>query len=405
MDSRIRRRFDAATVALPAAWRRYAALLLLFDAPLSAGVPVRAQPGPPPAQTSRVTSRPASVARSRTTFASTDVLATVEGQRITRSELTYFWLQTDVNAVSALGALVADSWKATRGAAPTLQLRTEAIYRKLYGRGQQHYARVLWNLILNRVVAVKAARSGIVVTGTDARAYAHVLLDEVRSQRGLTLSDDRLLETFHIPRDVFMQDMLFRVRAEKLLEASIARRNGHPLRAEDWLVLRQLFAAANSGATPEATEQNFVEAKRRLQGWLVEIKGGKKLEEAASEHNQDATRASGGLRGPSLRGTGDPTLEAAILQLAPGALSEPLRAKNGWYVFRVEQRGAAIPEPDRKRAWRQVVEARLTDFLKELRATAKIKTDVPIPADPQQQSAPGPMPPGEMPPPPPGKQP
>jgi hypothetical protein len=330
-----------------------------------------------------------------------DVVATVEGQPITRQELTYFWLKADARAASLLGGLLADRWTANRGASPGYTVSEAEIYQRLYADPNRGYVAMLSNLITTKLAAVEARRKGILVTPTQGWAKAHEMFDQVRMQQNSNLSDEEMIKTYRLPRDIFLNDMMFRVRAEKLLAAEIARRNGHPIGPEDWGVIRELFVGVTPVSDAGDTERKFSEAKQRIEGWAQEVKGGRRMEDVAREHNENFTRAQGGLRGVCLRGTGSPELEKAIFALKPGEMSAPLRSRNGWYVFTLERRGNEISEQERSLAWKQIVEARLPAYLSDLRKRAKITSIYPLPVETPPAAVP--IAPGDadMPPPPP----
>jgi len=349
--------------------------------------------------------RAAPKAPARPPLQGADVVAIVEGQPITRRELTYYWLQVDKRGPSMLLAnLLIDRWKADKGASRRYTFTDTEIYDRLYAGQESLVADVLSSLVTSRLVEIEAKRKGIVVTRTQALARAHELFDQFRKQRNITQTDDELIEQLHLPRDIFLADMAYRVRTEKLLAADIAERNGHPINPDDWVVVRQLFVEVPPTLNADEKEKRFADARRTLETWVLEIKGGKSMEEVAREHNDDATKETDGLRGAALRGTGTKSLEDAIFALKPGELSAPLRAENGWYVFRVERRGNAIPEEERQQAWKQVVEARQPAYLLALRQKAHITSTIPLPP-PETPSASATDAPADhrlMPPPPPG---
>lgn len=310
-----------------------------------------------------------------------DVVATVDGQAITRRELTYVWLQTNAKTKEIIGELLAEQWTKNQGASPNYSVSSQAILQKLYSVPPENYANILSNLVTTRLVALRAKQAGVVVTKAQAQALAHELLETVRKQSKSNLSDDELLRQFKVPRDVFEKDMIFRLQAERLLSASIAKRNKHPIGESDWVVTRELFAEAKQGKTPEETERNFADAKTRLEAWIKEVGMGKTLEQAAREHNENTTKETGGSRGAVLRGTGTPAVETAIFATKPGQLSPPVRAANGWYVFQVERLGKQISAAERKQGWQTVIEARQNAFLYDLRKNAKIITNITLPLD------------------------
>ncbi len=315
------------------------------------------------------------------TYLGADVLATVEGEPITRRDFTAFWLKVDTQASRPMGAILLGKIQTQNALAPAYTVRDADIYKALYSGPSGAWATFLSNLITNRLVAREAARRHVVVTQSEAEAAGRALLKQAREQQGLTLSDADILDKFHVPRSLFFQEMTFKLQSERLYADSLARRNGHPLNAEDWIVLRSLFAGANIGTNAPKNAQEFSDAKTRVEKWAGEVKAGKAFSEVADAHNEDETRGQGGLRGPALRGTGTPDVENAVFQLQPGQMSKPLRTKDGWYIFLAEQRGAQIPQAERARAWQQIVDKRQTPFLAELRKHAKITCIIPLPDD------------------------
>ncbi len=311
-----------------------------------------------------------------------DVLATVEGEPITRRDFTAFWLKVDTQASRPLGAILLGRIQTQDALAPAYQVRDTDIYQALYSGPNEAWATFLSNLITNRLVAREAARRHVVVTQAEAEAAGRALLKQAREQQGLSLSDADILNNFHVPRSLFFQEMTFKLRSERLYADSLARRNGHPLNSDDWVVLRGLFAGANVGTDARKNAQEFSDAKTRVEKWAGEVKAGKSFSQVADAHNEDETRGQGGLRGAALRGTGTPEVEDAVFRLQSGQMSKPLKTKDGWYVFLVEQRGVQIAAPERARAWQQILDKRQTPFLAELRKRAKISCVISLSANP-----------------------
>jgi hypothetical protein len=163
-----------------------------------------------------------------------DVIATVEGQPITRRQLTYFWLQVDKRVPAMIGDLVAEQWRAGKGSAHMYTLTDAAIYRRLYGSPDPALSNILSSLITNRLIAIVATRKGILVTEEQAWARAHELFEQFRKQRGIKDSDEQLMAQFQLPRDVFLEDMYYRVRSEKLLAADMAAHHEPAVAPDAW---------------------------------------------------------------------------------------------------------------------------------------------------------------------------
>ena len=72
--------------------------------------------------------------------------------------------------------------------------------------------RTLSNLVTNRLVAREAKRQGVTVTPQESAQAGHALMDQVRAQKNIKLSDEQMLAQFHVPRDIFLEEMAFRLR-------------------------------------------------------------------------------------------------------------------------------------------------------------------------------------------------
>ena len=310
-----------------------------------------------------------------------DVVATVEGEPITRRQLTGFWVYSDPRTREALGRLLARKIVQGGNASAQYVISEDELSRALYTDNSLIPAQPLSTLVAQLLVAKAAAQEGIVVTATQAQAYAHALFNKRRQERHEDLTDDQIIAAEHIEKEPFLREMLFRARASRLLEGDVARKNGHPLVASDWLVLRQLYAAPPYGGTQD-TETRFAQAREQLAQMIKEVNGGQAMADVASRNNSDGTALSGGLRPPVLRGTGTKALEDVVFNLKPGELSEPLRGRQGWYAFRVEQRGDQIPVAAREESWNSLFDQLLPDLLARLRGTGHVTSSIPLPTNP-----------------------
>jgi hypothetical protein len=178
-------------------------------------------------------------------YKGTDVMASVDGRTITRRELTYFWVSIDRSAAESVGELLTERWRAAKGSLPAYTIPDTAIYAQLYGgkpaanSKPPPYTDVLTTLVANRLVEIEAGRKHIVVTPQEVRDAAHELFDQVRKRQGLKMTDEQMITSFHVPRDIFMEDMIYRLRLERLIAGDTVQRTGHPLTAEERANLKQ----------------------------------------------------------------------------------------------------------------------------------------------------------------------
>ncbi|MDE2126710.1 MAG: peptidylprolyl isomerase [Armatimonadetes bacterium] len=307
-----------------------------------------------------------------------DVLATVDGFHITRRAVARNWVQIDPKALDVLGRVLQDRWMAGRPGSAAV-VPSAALYSALFASSSQ-WKSVLKGMIDSRVVADAAALAHIQVTHAEMQQRAHELLNTVRQQQGITASDVELVRRNHIPMPLFLQDMAYRIRCERLLKQSIAAHNGHAISVDDWVEVRLLFAAIPSTSTPAERAAQTAAAHDRIARWLSEVTQGRAMADVARDHNEDTTRSEAGLNGPWLRGTGDPVLEKVVFALKPGQTSGIVQAANGFYVFRCEKRGATVSLDDRNIGWQQVLKNRLPAFVAGLRLKAHVTSVVPLPA-------------------------
>lgn len=312
-------------------------------------------------------------------YLGTDVVATVEGDKITRRELTYYWFQIQPDSANILGKTLADSFRRDRGAGHTYAITDTQIYATLYGEDRPELANILSSLIMNRLVAKVSERQGIAVTQTQAEAHAHELFEQFRAQRNVKYSDAEIMKMYKIPKDVFLQDMLYQLRVEKLVEADIAARNGHPLTADDWVLVRQLAAPIVPAKDAVDRRQKLAEAKTIILAMQQEVQGGKSIDEVARVHNGNMAAVTSGLRGPILRGTQPGAIESAIFHTKSGEMTQPIAGDYGWYLFKIESVGAAIPKTERAAAWQNIVTTEKVGTLARLYARAKVTSSITLP--------------------------
>lgn len=110
-----------------------------------------------------------------------------------------------------------------------------------------------------------------------------------------------------------------------------------------------------------------------------QIVAGADFAEVAKQHSRDATARDGGDLGTLKRGELASDVEAAILVLRPGEVSQPFRSSLGWHLFRLESREslegerlAQARQQIRDILYREKYEARLEAWLKDVKGRAII---------------------------------
>lgn len=133
--------------------------------------------------------------------------------------------------------------------------------------------------------------------------------------------------------------------------------------------------------TPAGDSDGPWEAARiRADMIRTQIVEGADFGELARQHSKDASAKEGGDLGTLKRGELAPEIEAVILGLAVGEVSQPYRSSLGYHVFRLESKetleGEALQrarQQVRDILFRQKYEARLEAWLKEVKQRAIIE--------------------------------
>ena len=104
------------------------------------------------------------------------------------------------------------------------------------------------------------------------------------------------------------------------------------------------------------------------------------FEEAAAKYSKDATASQGGWLGFFRKGSLSPEMEAGILHLQEGEISEPVRTALGIHLLKIEERtNGGIRPLDKVRSsiqeklYEEAAERQFEDWRKELRKNAHIE--------------------------------
>lgn len=97
--------------------------------------------------------------------------------------------------------------------------------------------------------------------------------------------------------------------------------------------------------TLDTADESVIEARKKADSIVAELKAGKNFAELARQYSDDAnTKDNGGDIGWVERGQIDASLDLALASLQPGEFSEPIRTVNGFHVLQVV---AAQPEREK----------------------------------------------------------
>jgi len=129
-----------------------------------------------------------------------------------------------------------------------------------------------------------------------------------------------------------------------------------------------------------AGEDAWAEAKSRAEEVFSRLQAGADFAEVAREVSGDGTAKDGGDLGPLKRGELAEDIEAVILKLSTGEVSQPFRTDLGFHLFKLEASDtlegeglARVRQQIREILFRQKYQARLEAWLTEIKQRAIIE--------------------------------
>ena len=152
----------------------------------------------------------------------------------------------------------------------------------------------------------------------------------------------------------------------------------HPdeFRAEEGVVLRHILFPLTHPPAPEVVDATVKEASRVRQ----EILDGKPFPESAKQYSNDPTAGQGGWLGFFRKGALSPEMEAGIVDLEEGEVSEPVQTALGIHLLKVEERTTGDIRPLEKvksgiqeKLYEEAAERQFEEWRKELRKNAHIE--------------------------------
>jgi len=123
------------------------------------------------------------------------------------------------------------------------------------------------------------------------------------------------------------------------------------------------------------------EARRRIEEAYNALKGKKDFEEVARHYSDLPSGQDGGYLGAFTLKEMAPSVKKAVVNLKPGDFSEIVDTRVGWQIFRLKEivqsgqtdlDSAQIKEV-RKKLYREQINARFEEWLRELRSKSTIQ--------------------------------
>jgi len=137
--------------------------------------------------------------------------------------------------------------------------------------------------------------------------------------------------------------------------------------------LRAIYLSSDEGKSEEEIEAKKKEISEK-------ISAGEDLAALAGVYSEGPARESQGDLGSFKKGDLERSLEQAVEKLKVGEISPWLKAKNGWYLLRLEEKKESRLKPFEdvkkdveEKLFREIKQKKLNEFLKKLRERSYIK--------------------------------
>jgi len=248
---------------------------------------------------------------------------------------------------------------------------------------------VLENLIEKKLLDQKIKELNIKVTEEEVKQA----IEDVKKQNGITSQEVLIsaLEGQGLTFDQYHAQMQEQIEKLKLVSMEVRSKiyvgesemqeyyeaNRVKYSEEETFRARHIFFKTNEKAPSDEIKRTMTTALMVL----AEAKDGKNFAELAKSYSEDpAARKDGGVLGAFKKGDMMPELEAAILNMKPGEVSELVYTPSGFHIIKLEERipGKMKPFESVKAEiedvlYRKKSEERFKLWAKDIRAKANIE--------------------------------
>lgn len=208
---------------------------------------------------------------------------------------------------------------------------------------------LLNQMIAAAVVEQEARRLGVSVTAAEIKKGVDEAKSSVVSQlmsQGTPMTFDEYAKRDGVTEGLLTwsvrRQLLTKKAFEKAMEAQVPSLNGQ-------IQASHILIATVPLGGPETKPLSDDEAKKKIEGLLADIKGGKtSFADAAKQSDDKMSGAQGGSLGWFGKGMMDPTFEQTAFGLAkPGDVSAPIKSQYGYHIIRLDKIGSAATAADR----------------------------------------------------------
>jgi peptidyl-prolyl cis-trans isomerase SurA len=228
-------------------------------------------------------------------------------------------------------------------------------------------------LVGRRLIAQEAARRRITVTGEDVNDH----LQRVQASQGW---DDERLRLYLASQGMNLAEFRRQVRDQLLQQKVVRTVVGQRVRVSDG-DLREYYKEQLTQAESDyevdgahialpvpagATAAEDAAVRQLAQELLTRARSGEDFAALSRDYSKAPTAQDGGSLGRFRRGVIDPSLEAAIFELAEGAVGGPVRTRYGYHVVKAVKKRKLPPPPFEEAAEnlrRELAERRMQEEL------------------------------------------
>ena len=273
-----------------------------------------------------------------------DVVATVNGEKISKEELTNALI--DWNAPMALD-----------------------------------------QLIMYRLVGQEAKKAGVVVTAKDIAAK----FDEMKKGLPPGQSFDEMLKRNGMTPGHAFSFMKMQLQMEGVLKKQVKI---SPEDLAGFRRARHILIRAPYAADAKEKEANEQKAKTKIEEIAKEIEGGLSFEDAAKKYSEDpGTKDKGGDLDYFGKGQMAPEFDKAVFEMTkPGEISAPVKTAYGYHLIQFIGTGKEATGEDRKKLEDMVAQQKLGEMYRDWMLTVRNKAKIVNVIEPEKPQPPAPRP-------------
>ena len=210
-------------------------------------------------------------------------------------------------------------------------------------------------------------------------------LKQAMAQEGLTLADLREnFERAYLVQVIQSNEIMRNMTITEQEARQYYAKNPEQFLKPATVTVREIFVAVptvtGADGKPAVNAAANEEALAKLKTARERAAKGEDFAKIVGEISESGTKANGGVIGPVLVSDLNPNLAALFSKMKPGEISEPIRAAEGYQIFKLDTRSEQEPQPYEsvrddisRRIYEQRLDGEMRKYLDKLRETALIE--------------------------------